>query len=69
MVNRTIVAILIAVCGTALADEPLYRYEGNVLPYDPSAGWLNGLCEDPCSESLEDGHFVLRWPFTGDLVN
>jgi hypothetical protein len=52
-----------------LADELLYRYEGDMLPYDDSAGWLDGLCEEPCSESLEDGHLVLRWPYANDLVN
>ena len=45
-------------------DEVLYRYEGDVLPYDPSAGWeIFNPCEDLCSASVEDGHFVLR--FTG----
>jgi hypothetical protein len=40
-----------------------------MLPYDDSAGWLDGLCEEPCSESLEDGHFVLLWPYANDRVN
>ncbi|UCE61908.1 MAG: hypothetical protein JSU63_09260, partial [Phycisphaerales bacterium] len=56
--------------GPALGDETLYRYEGNVLPYDPTAGWSqNNPCEDPCVESLDSGHFVLTWPDGWDLVN
>jgi len=52
------------------ADETLYRYEGNVVPYDESAGWdIFNPCEDPCSESVEDGRFVLRWAHPNDLVN
>ncbi len=47
----------------------IYRYEGNVHPLDESAGWLLGnACEDPCSESVEDGHFVLRWSRPADSV-
>ena len=54
----------------ASADETLYRYEGDVLPYDASAGWeIFNFCEAPCSESLQDGHFVLQWPEAGDFVN
>jgi len=60
---------LIVAPGLCLADDVLYRYEGDVLPYDPSAGWMDGLCEYPCSESLENGHFVLRWPEAADLAN
>ena len=57
----------VAICGFALlliaprlaADEPLYRYEGDVLPYDKSAGWIFGsYCEPPCSESIENGRFM-----------
>jgi len=52
------------------ADETLHRYEGDVLPYDESAGWLIfDPCESPCMESLEDGHFVLFWPDAGDIAN
>ena len=50
------------------ADDTLYRYEGDVLPYDPSAGWeVFNPCEPPCTESVEDGHFVARWPQIGDF--
>jgi hypothetical protein len=54
----------------ALADETLYRYEGEVVPYDESAGWLIAdPCEGPCAESLQDGHFVLTWIDVGDVAN
>ncbi len=50
----------------AHADDVLYRYEGDVLPYDPSAGWFHGTCENSCTETIEDGYFILRWPGLGD---
>ncbi len=70
--SRPMAAIL---CGlsmlasTVRADDLLYGYEGDVLPYDESAGWLKGgSCEASCSESLEDGHFVLTWEDSGEAV-
>jgi len=52
--------LVLAVRG--FADDTLYRYEGGVLPYDASAGWqIFDACETLCSESLEDGYFVLTW--------
>ena len=54
----------------AVADETIYRYEGDVHPLDPSAGWVTGNpCDPPCSEFIEDGHFVRFWSVTGDLAN
>lgn len=67
--------ILIIICflySASFADDLLYRYEGDVLPYDESAGWeLFNPCGDKgqCSESIENGHLVLRWPQASDLVN
>ena len=61
-VRRQLIVLVILLAGQqAQADEVLYAYEGDVLPHDESAGWWPGLCEDPCSESVEDGHFVLHW--------
>ncbi len=68
----TIMALFsVSICaGNARADELLYCYEGDVVPYDESAGWIVAdACDDPCSESVEDGHFVLRWPYAGNLAN
>ena len=66
----TIILVVLGLAGLRTAgDELLYRYECDVVPYDPSAGWLDGLCEYPCSESLADGHFILEWPFAGDFAN
>lgn len=61
----TIVLLLLAT--PALADDVLYRYEANVLPYDPSAGWITG---DPCGcdELLLGGHLVLYWELPGGPV-
>ena len=54
----------------AVADDLIYRYEGDVVPYDESAGWeIFNPCDSPCTESVEEGHFVLRWPFAGNFVN
>jgi hypothetical protein len=53
----------------AVADEVLYRYEGDVVPYDESPGWINGNpCEAPCTESVENGRLVLRWSRPGETV-
>lgn len=60
------VALLFFCLTSARADELLYSYNGDVLPYEPSAGWLNGTCENSCFESIENGHFVLRWPTLRD---
>ncbi|MCH8243381.1 MAG: hypothetical protein IH897_12355, partial [Planctomycetes bacterium] len=69
MIRVLLIVTCVTVVAAARADDTIYRYEGNVVPYDESAGWLDGLCEDPCSESIEDGHFVLRWSIAGDLAN
>ena len=62
--------LVFAIGSSAIADETLYRYEGNVLPYDVSAGWeIFDPCEPPCSESVEDGHFVLHWTVANNFTN
>ena len=67
--HLSIILILAFCVGSAYADDLLYRYEGDVLPDDPSAGWLWGGCDGACSTSLQDGHFVLTWQNGADLVN
>ena len=72
MPPRSGVIVVVVLLGVthAVADEVLYRYEADVAPYDESAGWLIfNSCEAPCSESLEDGCFVLRWPRADDFAN
>ncbi len=55
---------------SSLADEALYQYEGDVVPYDESAGWIIAdPCDPPCSEDLQDGHFILRWPIPNNFAN
>lgn len=54
---------------TAYADTLIYRYEADALPYAPGVGWLDGLCVEPCTESLRDGHFILQWPRANDIAN
>lgn len=52
------------------ADQTLYSYEGTVLPYDASAGWvIADPCTAPCSESVQSGRFRLSWPQADDLAN
>ncbi|MCH9035512.1 MAG: hypothetical protein IID42_13595, partial [Planctomycetes bacterium] len=67
---RMVTITLIALATTAaLGDDVLYRYEGDVLPYDESAGWrITNPCEDPCSESVTDGRFVLHWAQPADVA-
>ncbi len=66
---RKIVSLMAFVVSSAAADEILYTYEGDVLPCDDSSRWVHGShCEDPCSESLQDGHFVFTWTVAGDVV-
>jgi hypothetical protein len=48
------------------SDEVLFRYEGDVHPCaDPDSGWICGGCTDGCSETVENGKFVLRWECCG----
>jgi len=67
---------------SARADTLLYRWEGDCLPYAddcpvhpdtpdlPVGGWtIFNACDEDCSESIEDGHFVLRWVGGSDIVN
>ena len=52
------------------ADDLLYGYDADALPHDPTAGWIVAdPCDPPCTELLEDGHFVLFWPQPGNLAN
>ncbi|MBN4058928.1 hypothetical protein JYU10_00495 [bacterium AH-315-J04] len=45
-----------------VADELLYSYEGDVVPWDPSAGWrIAQACEGFCTPSVDNGHFVMDW--------
>jgi len=61
--------ILLATLGAgAQGDQPLYRYEGDVLP--SLAGWaVFDACEGYCTESVENGAFLLRWGQLGNLTN
>jgi len=54
---------------TGRADDLLFRYEGNVLPYSVDGGWNQGNpCENGCSESVDDGYFELRWDVATDFA-
>jgi hypothetical protein len=61
---------LVPRAGEIRADTLLFRYEGDVLPYAPEGGWvIANSCGRGCSESLEKGHFVLRWDERSDFAN
>jgi len=63
-------AFVLTLSATGFPDDVLLRYEADVLPYDETAGWLVAhACETPCTESVEDGHFVLRWAQPNDIAN
>ena len=65
-----IVTALSFAVSASFADDLLYSYEGDVLPYDASAGWLVfNPCDYPSGESVADGHFVLNWPEPGNSAN
>ncbi len=70
---RTLVAgVVMILLGSvvALADEVIYRYEGEAVPHDPSEGWLIfDACDPPCSESAADGSYQLFWDTGGDTNN
>ena len=65
-----VVAVLCLAVPQAGADELLYQYVGDVLPYDESAGWaVHDACESVCKEAVEDGGLVLHWDEPGDSIN
>lgn len=52
------------------ADEVLYRYEGDVLPYDQTAGWIVAdACDGLCTEKVDCGRFINSWPEPADISN
>jgi len=62
LVSRWVLFIVALGWAPAFADGLLHRYEGDVLPYAPGAGWvINRLCQGGCSESLQDGHLVVTY--------
>jgi hypothetical protein len=61
-----ILLLVVGATSGVRADELLYRYEGDVHPCaDPDSGWICGGCTGACSESVENGKFVLRWECCG----
>jgi hypothetical protein len=72
---RTWVAALIPFIllpGVTRADDLLYSYDGDVLPYDENAGWIVAdACggQDACSEHLDGGFFSLEWSIFGNQAN
>ncbi len=64
----TVVTLLFA--SVVCADDFIQRYEGDVFPFDPVAGWdIFNPCEDECTELLDNGHFILQWDDSADIVN
>jgi hypothetical protein len=66
------VVFLVSVAIGARGDEVLYRYNGDVLPFDSGAGWdIFDACDPQsgCMQRIEDGHFVIDWTMGGDVMN
>lgn len=59
------VALAVGVFSGASADNLVYRYEGEVVPYEAPGQWSYNRCDLPCNESLEGGNFVLQWDSDG----
>ncbi|MBI4717931.1 MAG: hypothetical protein HY763_09025, partial [Planctomycetes bacterium] len=59
----------LAFVATTGADVALFRYEADVLPTDPSAGWTVGdPCGPTCSHTLANGVLSFHWPQAADLA-
>jgi len=57
-------ALLAAIADLCPADELLFRYEADVHPAVVASG--SNPCEPPtCLDSVENGHYVIRWPSGG----
>ncbi|MCH7591827.1 MAG: hypothetical protein IH989_03470, partial [Planctomycetes bacterium] len=65
-----IVALLAFGGGRVSADETLYRYEADEFsPCHASHGWQCGTpCQNDCSGSIENGHYVLRFARGGSRM-
>lgn len=68
--NRTWLAspvLAVAFCSMGRGDVIDFRYEGDAIPYQATPPWMvDNPCDPPCSESIENGRFVLGWPFAGN---
>lgn len=57
-----LVVALVFSARAIFADGLVYRYEGEVLPTDPAAGWSDAdPCINECTQSVQDGLFILSW--------
>ncbi len=53
----------------SFGDDLLYHYEADVLPYDPTAGWVVARdCLPFCNEIVSNGRFVLSWGLTSEIA-
>ena len=65
-----VTCVYVTIPNAVTADVLLYRYEGDVPPYDPSVGWINtNPCDPPCSDGVENGYYFLDWGDGRDLVS
>jgi len=67
--SAIVTAGLMLAAGATHADDVLHRYEADVVPDDPSTGWLLfDRCEQTCSSYSADSRFILEWTQV-ELVN
>ena len=67
-----IVSVIIIADSEVAADDTIYRYEGDVMPFEKTPGWIIAdPCAAACTESIENANFVLRWAKqeAGNLTN
>ncbi len=64
-----LVALSLVAVPRGIADEAVYLYEDEALPYDASAeSIIADACEDTSGPSLHNGHFVLERVRAGDMA-
>lgn len=65
-----IILMITFISTVVIADELVYRYEGDVLPDDPAAGWeVFAACDGFCTPSSQDGHLVFTFSGGSSIVN
>jgi len=50
--------LCVSIWGACFADEIIYQYEGDVMPYEAPGNWGHSRCDEACSESLDAGRYV-----------
>lgn len=66
----SIATALLFATAAVRGDGLLFSYDCDTMPGDPGFGFDTfDSCAPGCSRRLENGHFLLEWGTTGNLVN